>query len=107
MGCLPASLCIVPSPPTLVVTLVPVVYLNATPATCALLLLQLMWVTFGAVWDLRRAGAITPLQEEVLYLCADFLAKVRRRTGAATAASQWYVLGCTPLCHLYVMNVKG
>lgn len=81
--------------------MIPVVDMNATPATCTVLLLQLMWVTFGAVWDLRRVGAITPLQEEVLYLCADFLAKVRRGTGAATAASQCYVLVCT-LCAIHL-----
>lgn len=40
------------------------------------MLLQLMWITFGLVWDLRRLGAIDAVQEDVLYLSCDFMAKV-------------------------------
>jgi hypothetical protein len=40
---------------------------------------QLMWVGFGVVWDLRLLGLIDTRTEEVAYLCCDFTAKVWHR----------------------------
>jgi hypothetical protein len=43
--------------------------------------LQLMWVGFGVVWDLRMADLIGTHTEEVAYLCCDFTAKVSTQAG--------------------------
>jgi hypothetical protein len=59
---------------------------------------QLMWIGFGVVWDLRLLGLIDTRTEEVAYLCCDFSAKVRIGTVPLPA-----VAPCTCTMHTRVL----